>query len=122
MHRDRLTSTKQNEKRALTIALGNELAYVVQALAPNFVWKTTAFPKATKGLSWTIGLSTLLIFWTFFTLYLIKRDKILAARTLDTEVNSEVGIQGQSEGVDRGDSPELKKADELKTPKGGSFA
>jgi ACS family pantothenate transporter-like MFS transporter len=29
------------EKRALLVAMGNDLAYVVQAVAPNFVWKTT---------------------------------------------------------------------------------
>lgn len=28
-----------NEKRALCVALGNDLAYVVQAVAPNFIWK-----------------------------------------------------------------------------------
>lgn len=28
----------QTEARAITVALGNDLAYVVQAVAPNFVW------------------------------------------------------------------------------------
>lgn len=28
-----------NEKRAICVALGNDLAYVVQAIAPNFIWK-----------------------------------------------------------------------------------
>lgn len=105
----------QNEKRALTIALGNDLAYVVQAVAPNFVWKTTDFPKATKGLSWVIGLNTLLsklsstedpkvsnlfnpVFWTFFTLYLTKRDERIAARKRDEEQegsggNSELSVE-----------------------------
>ncbi|WOO79065.1 Pantothenate transporter liz1 [Vanrija pseudolonga] len=29
------------EKRALLVAMGNDLAYVVQAVGPNFYWKTT---------------------------------------------------------------------------------
>lgn len=29
----------QNEKRSICVALGNDLAYVVRAVAPNFVWK-----------------------------------------------------------------------------------
>ncbi|KAJ6461022.1 major facilitator superfamily domain-containing protein [Mycena sanguinolenta] len=44
-----------NELRAICVALGNDLAYVVQAIAPNFVWKTTDFPRATKGYHWSIG-------------------------------------------------------------------
>ncbi|KAB5551072.1 major facilitator superfamily domain-containing protein [Coniochaeta sp. 2T2.1] len=48
------------EKRALLIAMGNDLAYVVQAVAPNFVWKTTAFPAARSGYLWSIVLQILL--------------------------------------------------------------
>ena len=48
------------EKRALLVAMGNDLAYVVQAVAPNFVWKTTDFPLATKGYTWSIVLQVLL--------------------------------------------------------------
>lgn len=48
------------EKRALLVAAGNDLAYVVQAVAPNFVWKTTDFPWARKGYLWSIVLSILL--------------------------------------------------------------
>ena len=65
------------EKRALLVAMGNDLAYVVQAVvsffalrevaiitdaaqAPNFVWKTTAFPAAKKGYLWSIVLQILL--------------------------------------------------------------
>jgi hypothetical protein len=48
------------EKRALLVAMGNDLAYVVQAVAPNFVWKTTDFPRATKGYTWSIVLQVLL--------------------------------------------------------------
>lgn len=66
---------EDTEKRALLVAMGNDLAYVVQAVvrfrrtlrngtliwqAPNFVWKTTKFPAAVKGYEWSLGLSTLL--------------------------------------------------------------
>lgn len=30
--------------------MGNDLAYVVQAVGPNFYWKTTDFPAARKGM------------------------------------------------------------------------
>jgi hypothetical protein len=49
-----------SEKRALLVAMGNDFAYVVQAVAPNFVWKTTEFPQARKGWTWSIVLSALL--------------------------------------------------------------
>lgn len=49
--------TSQNELRAICVALGNDLAYVVQAVAPNFVWQTTAFPRARKGYHWSISTS-----------------------------------------------------------------
>ena len=76
--------SSDTEKRALLIAAANDLAYVVQAVvsssafclrsgtrmtglqeltrtkAPNFVWKTTDFPAATKGYTWSIVLETLL--------------------------------------------------------------
>ncbi|KAH8675048.1 major facilitator superfamily domain-containing protein [Ilyonectria robusta] len=48
------------EKRALLVAMANDFAYVVQAVAPNFVWKTTDFPAARKGYTWSIILQILL--------------------------------------------------------------
>lgn len=48
------------EKRALLVAAGNDLAYVVQAVAPNFVWKTVNFPNAQAGFTWSIVLQILL--------------------------------------------------------------
>ncbi|KAJ7471177.1 major facilitator superfamily domain-containing protein [Mycena galericulata] len=68
-----------NELRAICVALGNDLAYLVQAIAPNFVWKTVDFPRATKGYHWSIVLQFLLITWTFLVLYLLRRDKRKAA-------------------------------------------
>jgi hypothetical protein len=45
--------------------MGNDLAYVVQAVAPNFVWKTTDFPRARKGYTWSIVLQVLLGGFTY---------------------------------------------------------
>jgi ACS family pantothenate transporter-like MFS transporter len=63
------------EKRALLVALGNDLAYVVQAVAPNFVWKTTDFPAAKKGYLWSIILQILLIIVTATIQFFLWRDK-----------------------------------------------
>ncbi|KAG4444328.1 hypothetical protein IFR05_000202 [Cadophora sp. M221] len=68
------------EKRALLVAAGNDLAYVVQAVAPNFVWKTVEFPAARKGYLWAIVLNILLIFWTALIQTLLWRDRKLAAK------------------------------------------
>ncbi|KAF3392712.1 Pantothenate transporter liz1, partial [Penicillium rolfsii] len=53
--------SNDTEKRALIVAMANDLAYVVQAVAPNFVWKTTDFPAAKKGYLWCIVLQALSI-------------------------------------------------------------
>ncbi|KAL2157232.1 hypothetical protein VTH06DRAFT_6272 [Thermothelomyces fergusii] len=63
------------EKRAILVAAANDFAYVVQAVAPNFVWKTTDFPKATKGYTWSIILQCLLILATAIVQYLLWRDE-----------------------------------------------
>ncbi|KAK0498033.1 allantoate permease [Armillaria luteobubalina] len=63
------------ELRALCVALGNDLAYVVQAVAPNFVWKTADFPLAEKGYHYSIILQFLLIIWTTLILFLLRRDQ-----------------------------------------------
>ncbi|KAM0469631.1 hypothetical protein ACHAP7_009862 [Fusarium lateritium] len=81
------------EKRALLVGAANDLAYVVQAVAPNFVWKTTDFPRAAKGYTWSIILNALLIVWTAVVQLLLARDrkKAAKARTLlsdDSEANS----------------------------------
>lgn len=52
--------SSDTEKRALLVAAGNDFAYVVQAVAPNFVWKTTEFPAARKGYTWSLVLQILL--------------------------------------------------------------
>ncbi|KAJ5329304.1 hypothetical protein N7452_009694 [Penicillium brevicompactum] len=72
------------EMRALLVAMANDLAYVVQAVAPNFVWKTTDFPRAAKGHTYSIVLQVLLILTTGLIQLLLWRDKKKASRT-DTE-------------------------------------
>ncbi|KAL7419497.1 hypothetical protein Q5752_005408 [Cryptotrichosporon argae] len=67
--------SSDTEKRALLVAGGNDLAYVVQAIAPNFVWKTTEFPAARKGFTWVLVLQSLLIVWTSAILLLLRRDE-----------------------------------------------
>ncbi|KAG0651102.1 Pantothenate transporter liz1 [Hyphodiscus hymeniophilus] len=90
------------EKRALLVAAGNDFAYVVQAVAPNFVWKTTDFPAAQKGYLWSIVLSVLLIVWTAAIQLLLWRDKRNAARA---------GPAGSLEEARESDSPELQSSD-----------
>ncbi|OGM47179.1 putative allantoate permease [Aspergillus bombycis] len=63
------------EKRALIVGLANDLAYVVQAVAPNFVWKTTDFPAARKGYLWDIVLQCLLIVVTAAIQVQLWRDR-----------------------------------------------
>ncbi|KAK0449049.1 major facilitator superfamily domain-containing protein [Desarmillaria tabescens] len=63
------------ELRALCVALGNDLAYVVQAIVPNFVWKTVDFPRARKGYHYSIILQFILILWTTLILFLLRRDQ-----------------------------------------------
>ncbi|WWD22599.1 hypothetical protein CI109_107092 [Kwoniella shandongensis] len=67
------------EKRAITVAAANDLAYVVQAVAPNFVWKTVDFPRAKKGWTWVLSLNVLLIVHTTFVIFMLRRDKRRAA-------------------------------------------
>ncbi|KAB8276199.1 major facilitator superfamily domain-containing protein [Aspergillus minisclerotigenes] len=63
------------EKRALIVGLANDLAYVVQAVAPNFVWKTTDFPAAKKGYLWDIVLQCLLVVVTAAIQLQLWRDR-----------------------------------------------
>ncbi|TYJ53786.1 hypothetical protein B9479_005546 [Cryptococcus floricola] len=63
------------EKRALLVAAANDFAYVVQAIVPNFVWKTVDFPKARKGWTYSVSLNVALIFWITAILLLLRRDR-----------------------------------------------
>ncbi|KAJ7061567.1 major facilitator superfamily domain-containing protein, partial [Mycena amicta] len=69
-----------NELRAICVAMGNDLGYVVAAVAPNFVWKTTDFPRAMKGYHWSIVMQCLLLVWTALILFLLRRDRTKAQR------------------------------------------
>ncbi|KAH0279185.1 MFS general substrate transporter, partial [Aureobasidium melanogenum] len=73
------------EKRALLVAMANDLAYVVQAVAPNFVWKTTAFPAARKGYIWVISLQGVLIVVTATIQSLLWRDEQKAQAETDNQ-------------------------------------
>ncbi|CDZ97527.1 Permease of the major facilitator superfamily [Phaffia rhodozyma] len=63
------------EFRAITVATANDMAYLVQAIAPNFIWKTVDFPKARKGHIWSISLSSIILLWIMMVYYLDKRDR-----------------------------------------------
>ncbi|KAK6585753.1 hypothetical protein PZA11_002480 [Diplocarpon coronariae] len=98
------------EKRALLVAAGNDFANVVQAVAPNFVWRTAYFPVARKGYLWSIVLSILLILWTAFIQILLTRGKKKAAKaiaeesatnSLITEFPSLTGSDSDEKGVVR---------------------
>ncbi|KAK7417425.1 hypothetical protein QQX98_004544 [Neonectria punicea] len=68
------------EKRALLVGMANDFAYVVQAVAPNFVWKTKEFPAARKGYLWSIVLQILIIAATATIQLLLWRDEKRAAK------------------------------------------
>ncbi|KAL4778273.1 major facilitator superfamily domain-containing protein [Aspergillus varians] len=94
------------EKRALVVAMANDLAYVVQAVAPNFVWKTTDFPAAKKGYLWSIILQILLILVTAVVQFLLWRDKKRESQT-DASVGSVEGsMAGSVTGSVAGSGPE----------------
>ncbi|KIW68139.1 hypothetical protein PV04_04106 [Phialophora macrospora] len=78
--------SNDTEKRALLVAAGNDFAYVVQAVAPNFVWKTVDFPAARKGYTWSLVLQVLLILWTALIQVLLWRDGRIAAKRRAVDV------------------------------------
>ncbi|ODN73695.1 hypothetical protein L202_07240 [Cryptococcus amylolentus CBS 6039] len=63
------------EKRALLVGAANDFAYVVQAIVPNFVWKTVDFPEARKGWTYSVSLNVVLLFWITAILLLLRRDR-----------------------------------------------
>ncbi|TYJ53789.1 hypothetical protein B9479_005549 [Cryptococcus floricola] len=67
--------SNDTEKRAILVGAANDLAYVVQAIVPNFVWKTVDFPEARKGWTYSMALNVALIFWMTAILYLLRRDQ-----------------------------------------------
>jgi sugar phosphate permease len=91
------------EKRAIVVAAANDLAYVVQAVAPNFVWKTVDFPQAKKGWAWVIGTNAVLIPWTFLIQALLARDRRRKQHRREIDAADEV-----VEDVDGKASPSLE--------------
>jgi ACS family pantothenate transporter-like MFS transporter len=86
--------------------MGNDLAYVVQAVAPNFVWKTTDFPAARKGYMWSIVLQILLVIVTGTIQLLLWRDKRKEARLVAEE--TEVSRISESPQMEASDEDEKK--------------
>ncbi|KAK4703727.1 MFS transporter, ACS family, pantothenate transporter, partial [Phenoliferia sp. Uapishka_3] len=70
-----------NELRAIVSAASNMLAYTINTILPNFVWKTVDFPAAKKGYRFSIAFSVALLCILPIIMYLSYRDvKIRAAR------------------------------------------
>lgn len=67
--------SSDNEERALVVVLMNDLAYVVQAVVPNFVWRTVDFPEARRGLGYSVGLSLAVTPLALVVRHLHERDK-----------------------------------------------
>ena len=84
-----------NEERALVVVLMNDLAYVLQAIVPNFVWKTVDYPKATKGLSYSIGLNLLITPLALIIRHLHQRDSRLAAARLAAAGYEDESVAGR---------------------------
>ena len=73
------------------MAAANDLAYVVQAVAPNFVWKTTAFPQAHTGWMWVIVLSVLLSQSLLLVLSgVVMSDPALVPKATDRELMNQL--------------------------------
>ncbi|KAJ5777357.1 hypothetical protein N7520_000603 [Penicillium odoratum] len=85
------------EKRALLIAMANDFAYIVQAVAPNFIWKTTDFPAAKKGYLWSIILQILLIILTAAIQFLLWWDK---KKEANTEIEGSIPESSENFSVD----------------------
>ncbi|KAH7131542.1 major facilitator superfamily domain-containing protein [Dactylonectria estremocensis] len=100
------------EKRALLVSAANDFAYVVQAVAPNFVWKTTDFPAARKGYTWSTVLQILLILWTALIQALLWRDRRNAAAAGDVE---SVSAPGNSELEDEDVDSKATRTGQVKT-------
>ncbi|KAF4460158.1 MFS general substrate transporter [Fusarium albosuccineum] len=102
-----------SEKRALLVSMGNDLAYVVQAVAPNFVWKTTDFPAARKGYTWSIILQVLLILVTALVQFLLWRDEKKAKETAANSGSDEGEQYEQEKDTGKIDSSTTAKAIDL---------
>ncbi|KAF5986572.1 transporter [Fusarium coicis] len=89
------------EKRALIVAIANDLAYVVQAIVPMFMWKTTDFPAARKGYTYSTILQVLLILETAFIQVLLWCDRRKPLRSGGTESPPPLIYSDEEEGEER---------------------
>ena len=95
-----------NEERALVVVLMNDLAYVLQAIVPNFAWKTVDYPKSTAGLSYSVAISALVVPLTFVIRALHGRDsrlaRLAAARVVEDDKGrrSPGSLEDKEEGED----------------------
>lgn len=94
-------NSHDSEKRALLVALANDLTHVVQAVGPNFYWKTTDFPAARKGWLASIIYQCLLAVWTTLVLFLLHRDKKKAALDKSSELQPSDAEAASVEGDDK---------------------
>ncbi|KAH7470126.1 hypothetical protein FOMA001_g14653 [Fusarium oxysporum f. sp. matthiolae] len=92
------------EKRALIVAVANDLAYVVQAVVPMFMWKTTDFPAARKGYTYSTILQVLLILETAFIQLLLWRDRRRPVRSRGAESPPPLIYSDEEEG-EEGNKP-----------------
>lgn len=94
-------NSHDTEKRALLVAMGNDFAYVIQAIGPNFYWKTSEFPAARKGWTAVIVYNIILsrgresglisVAWTTLILVLLRRDRRRGGKSgEDTESVEEI--------------------------------
>ncbi|KAL7417101.1 major facilitator superfamily domain-containing protein [Mrakia frigida] len=98
-----------NESRAVIIGAANDLAYVIQAVAPNFIWKTSEFPKARKGHAWSISLSTIELFWVGLVLWFVNRDK--KRRLQDSRDDDEILADNENDRTSSGEEDSEKDLD-----------
>ncbi|PCD26439.1 hypothetical protein AU210_012867 [Fusarium oxysporum f. sp. radicis-cucumerinum] len=92
------------EKRALIVAVANDLAYVIQAVVPMFMWKTTDFPAARKGYTYSTILQVLLILETAFIQLLLWRDRRRPVRSRGAESPPPLIYSDEEEG-EEGNKP-----------------
>jgi hypothetical protein len=49
-------------------------SFLLSPVAPLFVWKTSKFPAALKGMEFSMGMSALLVVWTSLTIFCVRRE------------------------------------------------
>ncbi|KAL8276393.1 hypothetical protein RQP46_011191 [Phenoliferia psychrophenolica] len=79
------TAGAMNELRAIVSAASNMLAYTINTILPNFVWKTVDFPAAKKGYRFSIAFSVALLCILPLIIYLAHRDVQIRAGRRDDE-------------------------------------